>query len=248
MKKKVLSIALVVALIAILVSGSLAYFTAEDKVTNTFTIGSVLIEIWENDEPTDTDEVVFEKPLVPVVDMDDLTNDPGYIPKVVKVENTGANAAYIRTHIAVPAALVDYLELNVNLEGWTVAGFSSATVKDEETGEDVEYLVVTYDYQTPVNPDEFTGELLQGAYLLATTDLRDNPDTPEADLEFCRRGSDGKYIFSGFVAHKAANGGYTSRTVSILVASEAIQYQGFENSTATEALNAGFGENTNPWA
>ena len=41
MKKKVLSIALIVALIAIVVSGSLAYFTDRDEVNNTFTIGSV---------------------------------------------------------------------------------------------------------------------------------------------------------------------------------------------------------------
>jgi predicted ribosomally synthesized peptide with SipW-like signal peptide len=242
MKKKVLSIALVIVLLAILVSGSLAYFTAEDQVTNTITIGSVLIEIWENDEPTDTDVMEFDEPLVPVVDMNDLVNDPGYIPKVVKVENTGANAAYIRTHIAVPATLVDYLELKVNTAGWDVVGFTSATV------DNVDYLVVTYDYQTAVNPGNFTGELLQGAYLLGTTDLRDNPDTPEGDLEFCRRDSNGEYIFSGFVAHKAVNGGYASQTVSILVASQAIQYQGFENSTATEALNTGFGANTNPWA
>ena len=242
MKKKVLTIALVIALIAIMVSGSLAYFTAEDEVTNTFTFGSVLIDIWENDKPTDADEMVFKKPLVPVVDMDDLTNDPGYAPKVVKVENTGANAAYIRTHIAVPAALVGYLELRVNTDGWDVTGITDATV------DGVDYMVVTYDYQTAVEPGEFTGELLQGAYLLSAVDLKDNPATPEGDLEFCKRDSSGNYIFSGFVAHKAVNGGYVSNTVSILVASEAIQYQGFENSTATEALNTGFGANTNPWA
>ena len=40
MKKKVLTVALVVALIAIMVSGTLAYFTDNDEVTNTFTIGS----------------------------------------------------------------------------------------------------------------------------------------------------------------------------------------------------------------
>lgn len=48
MKKKVLTVALVVALIAIMVSGTLAYFTDNDEVTNTFTIGSVEIEIHEN--------------------------------------------------------------------------------------------------------------------------------------------------------------------------------------------------------
>ena len=244
MKKKVFTVALVVALIAIVVSSSLAYFTANDKVTNTFTVGSVLIDIWENDEPTDKEEVVFEKPLVPVVDMDDLTNDPGYAKKVVKVENTGNNAAYIRTHIAVPQDLVGYLELRMNLEGWSLqgslAGSSTATV------DGVDYIVYTFDYETAVQPDEFTAELLQGAYLKSEVDIKDNPATPSADLEFCKPDGDG-YVFSNYVAHSKVDGGYTSNTVTILVASEAIQYQGFENSTATEALNAGFGEGTNPW-
>ena len=52
MKKKILAIALAMALLAIVVSGSLAYFTAQDKVTNTFTVGSVKIEIYENEEAT----------------------------------------------------------------------------------------------------------------------------------------------------------------------------------------------------
>ena len=56
MKKKILGVALVVALVAIMVGGTLAYFTAEDEVTNTFTIGSVKIEIYENDAPTEIDD------------------------------------------------------------------------------------------------------------------------------------------------------------------------------------------------
>lgn len=245
MKKKVLSVALMVALIAIMVSGTLAYFTAEDKVTNTFTIGSVLIEIWENNQPTDKDTVVFEKPLLPVVDMEKLTDDPGYAAKIVKVENTGENAAYIRTHIAVPTALLGYLELKVNTSGWqfngTLAGSSTAKVGD------INYRVFTYDHAAAVAPDAFTAELLQGAYLKSEVDIKDNPATASADLEFCKPNGDGTYTFSDFVAHKKVDGGYTSNTIAILVASEAIQYQGFENSTATEALNSGFGINTNPW-
>lgn len=245
MKKKILTAALAVALLAIMVSGSLAYFTAQDKVTNTFTIGSVAIEIWENNQPTDKDTVVFKKPLLPVVDMDKLTDDPGYAAKVVKVENTGENAAYIRTHIAIPTALIGYLELKVNTNGWTFNGTlaGSSTVKVGDIG----YTVFTYDYQSAVEPNGFTAELLQGAYLKSEVDIKDNPATASADLEFCKPNGDGTYTFSGFEAHKKVDGGYTSNTIAILVASEAIQYQGFENSTATEALDSGFGANTNPW-
>ena len=240
MKKKILAVALAVVLLAIMVGSSLAYFTAEDKVTNTFTVGSVRIEIWENDEPTDEDEVVFEKPLVPVVNTDDVTKDPGYEAKVVKVENTGANAAFIRTHIAIPKDLIGYLELNISQDGWSYIGSSTAAV------DDVNYIVYTYDHDAAVEPGKFTGVLLQGAYLNSKVDIKDDPTTARADLEFCKPDGNGGYTFSGFVAHIAENGAYTSNKVQILVASEAIQAQGFEGKTATEALNAGF-PTKNPW-
>ncbi len=238
MKKRILTVALAVALIAIAVSGSLAYFTAQDKVENTFTVGSVAIDIWENGAPTANDTLVFQKPLVPVVKTDDLTNDPGYAPKVVKVENTGNNAAFIRVHIAQPVALLGYLELDADTTGWNRVFTTRVTLGTQE------YIVVTYDFQTAVNPNGFTPELLKGAYLAADVDLKANAD---GDLEFCKPDGNGGYTFSGFVAHtKNADGSYTSNTVAVLVAAEAIQAQGFENG-ATSALNTGFGTDTNPW-
>ena len=47
MKKKALSIFLVVALVAIAATGTLAYFTADDSATNTFTVGNVAIDLEE---------------------------------------------------------------------------------------------------------------------------------------------------------------------------------------------------------
>ena len=128
MKKKVLAIALAAALIAIMVSGSLAYFTAEDEVTNTFTVGSVLIDIWENNEPTDQEQLEFDEPLVPIVNTQDPSQDGSYIPKVVKVENTGLNTAYIRVHIAQPVELLGYLELEADTTGWQRVFTTRATL------------------------------------------------------------------------------------------------------------------------
>lgn len=48
MKKRVLSIALVVAMIAIIAAGSFAYFTDKDEATNTFTVGNVKIDLLES--------------------------------------------------------------------------------------------------------------------------------------------------------------------------------------------------------
>ena len=54
MKKKIVSLALVVALIAIAAMGTLAYFTDTDDATNTFTTGDVAI-----DAPIDECDVVL---------------------------------------------------------------------------------------------------------------------------------------------------------------------------------------------
>lgn len=242
MKKKVLTIALVVALVAIMVSGSLAYFTAQDQVTNTFTIGSVKIEIYENDEAT-PDAVKPLGKLTPIVNTTTPSQDTSYHKKVVDVKNIGKNDAYIRTHIAMPTALMDYLQLDMTAAGWsyngTISGSSTAVV------EGVEYTVFTYDYLTAVAPDAFTTELLQGAYLKSNVDLEEDNT---GNLVFILRDADGnKIASSGFVAHtKNADGSYTSANVNILVAAQAIQTEGFSGSP-TDALNAGFGANTNPW-
>ena len=106
-----------------------------------------------------------------------------------------------------------------------------------------EYIVVTYDYQTAVDPNEFTADLLKGAYLADFVDLKANAN---GDLEFCKPDGNGGYEFSGFVAHESnGDGTYASKSVSVLVAAQAIQAQGFGD--ATTALNSGFGTNTNPW-
>ena len=49
MKKKILSIALVVAMVAVIAAGSLAYFNDKDSATNTFTSGKVEITLNETD-------------------------------------------------------------------------------------------------------------------------------------------------------------------------------------------------------
>lgn len=238
MKKKVLTLALVVALIAIMVSGTLAYFTDNDEVTNTFTIGSVLIEVWENEEPTDEPVVEFRDPLLPIVKVDDPSADESYIEKLVNVKNTGSNAAYIRTYIAIPEALVGFLYLDLSEAGWTRIGDTEAEV------DGVKYTVFAWNHDAAVEPGQFTADLLKGVYLGSDVDIKDNPGTTAADLEFCKRDANGGYIFSEYVAHFAGANGYTSNTVSILVYSQAIQAQGF--GSAAEALEAGFGLG-NPW-
>jgi predicted ribosomally synthesized peptide with SipW-like signal peptide len=235
MKKKILTLALVVALIAIMVGGTLAYFTADDEVTNTFTIGSVKIEIWENGKETNDDTISFTKPLTPIVKTNP-SEDESYQAKVIKVKNTGVNDAYIRTHIAIPTALVNYLVLDVDATGWTKLADSTAKVGE------VDYTVYTYDYNTAVVSDAFTTELLKGVYLAADVDLQEDAN---GNLLFVKKANGAVSENSGFVAHTKTATGYTSTVINVLVASQAIQAQGFD-AGATAALNTGFA--THPWA
>lgn len=87
MKKKILAIALVVAMLAIAIVGaSLAYFTDQGYADNTFTIGNIEIELHEEFDEKNAD-------LVPGVT----------ITKEVTVANTSGtgNDAYVRVQIAI---------------------------------------------------------------------------------------------------------------------------------------------------
>lgn len=235
MKKKVLTIALVLVLLAIMVSGSLAYFTAQDQVTNTFTVGSVKIEVFENGVSSDSTAMTFG-PLTPVVNTQDPSQDVSYIKKAVTVKNTGANAAYVRTHIAIPSELVGYLYLDLNTSDWTRL---SPDAKVTVAG--VEYDVFSYNYNAAVTSQTSTTELLKGVYLGSDVDLQEDSD---GNLVFVRK-ENGVTHQSSVIAHrKNADGSYTSATVNVLVASQAIQADGFAD--AATALTAGFGT-TNPW-
>lgn len=90
MKKKIVAICLVACLAVVAIAGaSLAYFTAEDTADNVFTMKGIKVEI--NEEFEQNSE------LLPGLDIN----------KDVYVTNTGTSDAYVRVHIAIPAALDD---------------------------------------------------------------------------------------------------------------------------------------------
>lgn len=102
MKKKITAIFLCVALVAIAIVGaSLAYFTDTDKETNTFTVGNVKIDLVEQQHGENGLEP-FEpgKTLLPG------TSDKNAVSKIVTVENTGANDAWVWVDLKIPAYLV----------------------------------------------------------------------------------------------------------------------------------------------
>ena len=170
MKKKLLTIALVVALIAIMVSGTLAYFTAEDEATNTFTIGSVEIEVVED----------FEEPknMIPVVTPDE--SDPNYIDKDARVKNTGKNDAYVQMYVAIPKAMDDvkaFIVVDADSEDWTVRAPAGTAEFADGT-----YNVYMYRYKVKLAPDTETSDVITAAYM-----------APELDYQ------NGKFVMNGTV-------------------------------------------------
>ncbi len=90
MKKKITIIALIVAVLAITIGGSLAYFTAEDEKENTFTVGNVKIELSEEkwDEAVENKE---NENMYPgqVIDKDPVVTNIGKNPAFIRVSVTG---------------------------------------------------------------------------------------------------------------------------------------------------------------
>lgn len=170
MKKKVLVLALAVALVAIMVGGSLAYFTAEDKATNTFTIGSVKVEVVEK----------FQEPqtMLPVVTVSPI--DPNYINKDARVKNTGDNAAYVQMYVAIPKALDDadaFVVVDTDSRDWT-----DRTPAGTADFDGVTYNVYRYRYVKQLNVNAETSDVITAAYL-----------APELDYDH----DTGKFVMDG---------------------------------------------------
>lgn len=226
-KKKVFTLMLVIMLLSIaIVGGSLAWFTAEDQVTNTFTVGSIKIQQNEWDQygsPFQQDQV-----MMPVVNMNNPSADQNYIHKVVTVSNTGDNPAYVRTFIAVDNRIAQYvcLDLNLQSDGW----YRDA----EHDGVSGDYKVLAFTCSKELNKGETTATLLKGVYLDARVDVQVNPESN--NREFCVWDDATKeYHFTKYAVEDAE---HTTYPVKVLVATQAVQSQGFNS--AAEALDAAF--------
>lgn len=113
-KKKLLSMALVVIMIAILSMGTLAWFSDSDDVTNNFYIADsddtdpddiFSVDVWENTPDGEKDQDGYEY-------KDVLPGD--VLKKEVYVENTGYYDQYVRVTITVSDAFAWMNVLNTN--------------------------------------------------------------------------------------------------------------------------------------
>ena len=255
MKKKITALFLCVALAAIAIVGaSLAYFTDTDNETNTFAVGNVKIDLIEQERGENgLQPFTQNKKLSPIVgsaqgEKDELgmPTAKNYVDKMVTVQNTGSEKAYIRAYFAIPAALDDGYEtfnagmnvLHFNFGNKVVDGNITSTegvewnwMHDgkwnyfETTMDGVNYNVYFADYYQPVAANETTEQLICGVYLDKNVDMKD-----------------GKYID---LRYPDADLSILEGTVKYPVFAVAVQAEGFD--TAAAAMDAAFGANYNPW-
>ena len=257
MKKKLTAIFLCVALSAIAIVGaSLAYFTDTDNATNTFAVGNVKINLIEEERDGNggTKEFTQNKKLYPIVgsaqgekDALGMPTAKNYVDKMVTIENTGSEKAYIRAYFAIPSALDDGYEtfnagmnvLHFNFGNKVVNGAISTTEGVEwiwthgnkwnyfeTTIDGIKYNVYYADYYQAVDAGATTEQLVQGVYLDKSFDIKDGK---------C-------YAFGKEVT---LDDGWNWDNVSCPVFAVACQAEGFDN--AADAMDAAFGANYNPW-
>lgn len=263
-KKSILVVAIAVMLVAALVvGGTLAYFTDTDSAKNTFTVGNVSINLIEQQRKLDADgnktteleQFQQNKALYPIVGSAQGEKDAlgmpiakNYVDKMVTVENTGSEKAYIRAYFAIPSALDDgYETFNAGLNvlhfnfGNKVGENGVVTSTEgnewqwthgnkwnyfETTIDGIKYNVYYADYYQALDAGATTAQLVQGVYLDKSFDMKD-----------------GKvYAFGKEVTLDA---GWDWSKVSCPVFAVAVQAEGFDSASA--AMDAAFGANYNPW-
>ncbi len=239
MKRKIVSICLIACLALTAVAGaSLAYFTAEDTVDNVFTMKGIRIAINE--------EFVQESELLPGLDIN----------KDVYVSNTGDSDAYVRVHIAIPAALDDgdpsfaavnnFLHFNFTNASVNAGQWSRLPEMTDGTGyrgngegnfnyydttiDGVEYGVYVVTYRTALKAGEKTAtQALDKVYVDKSVDCEWDEEKE------CYYYTDDK----GNVVYPTDFSAEGDGTLAIKVVAEAAQTATFTD--AYDALNTAFG-------
>lgn len=261
MKKKTILVAAIAVMLvaALVVGGTLAYFTDKDNATNTFTVGNVKIdllesslhrenagyvgtpgeelnpknaELWSevlkqgsnNPSPYKagdtfyTDDQIEANAATYTCDGVELAPGQSYH-KMPYVKNTGANDAYIRIRVMIPADL-DTAILNSSMYTTTALNNKEFTKAYDNTGavvrDGVKYNVYTFTRIAPLKAGEMTYWNVWGTIHM---------DTDVTNEEIASLFGEGKP--------------YADGTFPVLVEADAIQADGFAN--ATDAF-AAFGK------
>lgn len=250
MKKKILSIALVVAMVAVIAAGSLAYFTDKDAAKNTFTVGNVHIDLLEsslhrenagiaNGATSDSElwsdvakegtgntnqykagdtfytDAQIEADAAQYT-CDNVKLNPGQsYHKMPYVKNTGANDAYIRIRVMIPADL-DTAVLNSSMYTSTAMNSGEFTMAYDDSAsvvrDGIKYNVYTFTRTEALAPNEMTYWNVWGT-------IHMDADVTNEEIE-------------GLFGEGKA---YADGVFPVLVEADAIQADGFADVTAAFA-------------
>lgn len=163
MKKKTLSIALVLALCAIAVTGmSLAYFQDSDEASNTFTVGSVDIKLDEAPVVKGEDNKWTATQADRVQENEYALVYPGAVlPKDPTVWNIGKNDAWIRVNVTFDSlaawrAILGQEASLMTLADAVPAGWTAVNAAGTVSGDTITY---SYYYDTKLAVNANTGAL-----------------------------------------------------------------------------------------
>lgn len=152
MKKKLALLATLAACSAMIASGTLAYYTAQDKAHNVITSGNIEIELVET-----TDKLDANKQPIPFENVDGVM--PGTaVSKIVQVKNTGEADAYIRVKVETNVTLATGNNAIPGYEPISIE-YATGTSKTEWTEKNGYYY-----YNSPVAPGEITKPLFSEVY------------------------------------------------------------------------------------
>ena len=258
MKKKIVSLALAVCLIAIAAVGTLAYFTDKDAETNTFTVGGVKIDLIEQERNGQggLQDFTQNKVLMPIVGSAQGEKDnygqpvaANYVDKMVTIQNTGKSAAYVRAYFAIPAALDNGYEtfnaganiLHFNFgnkfddNGTLVSTFGAEWNWMQENG-NWKYFETTIDN---VAYNVYFADYYKPLAAGATTEQFVSGVYLDSHVDMDAQGN---YIDTRF---PNADLSILNGSVKCPVFAVAVQADGFDS--AADAVDAAFGAQYNPW-
>lgn len=160
MKKRIVTIALVVALIAILAtSATMAFLTDSEAKTNVFTVGNVDVQILESKLHRDNDAATDAQ-----IEADAATYDaylaevgknmvPGrWVKKAPYIKNVGKNAAYVRMTVVQSGDIWD----TTSMMEYTTAQETGAIVKVSQAQNANGDWVMVFAYTQPLEPGNVT--------------------------------------------------------------------------------------------
>lgn len=181
MKKKTILVAAIAVMLvaALVVGGTLAYFTDKTEVKdNVFTVGNVAIELEENFEPNSK--------LLPATGSAQQGTLQNGVTKEVSVKSTGTESAYVRVHIAIPAILDDgdptfdaknnvlhfnYADNSIGEGKWDWTKATGAPYDGQDwnfyttTIGEIKYNVYVVTYEKALAKDETTENAMHQVYL-----------------------------------------------------------------------------------